>query len=978
MSFSRFIQLLIFLVFLNIDGLGQVCSVQKAKIEFGILYDQGSFKQAKNLIDSIVECAEYTDLERIELHILRYKSQRNRLRNKSASKELYRAEKLMSKNGIETDLNFNSMKMEVFALLGRKDLYEDLMKDIKKTILNGKDTLLIGRYYFSQYMINPNGDAEENQSNLNKALLLFQSLELCDPYYIGHCHRGLGNKARYLGNFEKAIEQYQNELELYTHHYHEDQFDIGVCHFNLGNVYYEMGESRKALDHYLLTEKIWKLHFQEDSSFMLSLYEAIADMYWALEEVEESIEYYEIIGVHSKGKNNDQSEGIIKSADSLMYLNNHELAIERYQSALLWRIQQYGEDHMMTGACQNYLARALHQQNNKNQALEEYQNSIDILVEEMDDSSINENPTLDMNVLSDNYLFEALTGKSEILLDLYEEKGLIEHLEMAFETFDVTIDLMLKINNYHLEEGSRLFWTQKCRNTVELGIECCYQMYEIIGNQEYLISAFHWSEYNKSLVLNSAIDNSRIKSFKDVPNELIEKEHQLKKDIIKYKLLIENEEKRCSEARPKLIDGWKEKLFIAEKDFFLLTDQLRLEYTNYYNLKYSSPIFDYDGFLNGLRKNGQQCVSYFFGKNYLFVFLIKNDKIRLRKVRITTDLTNEFETFIHGLYNNQFDDLDDFLNKSHTIFQRLLGPEYEEVKESNRLLILPDGVIYTIPFDCLVHNTDATSYKNASYLFMTHAISYVQTAQIFNILYENTNEEWTYSGFAPEYKDIDSTFVYPSLNDLTFNKNEIIRSSEYMDGLKYLDKDATESNFKSEITEKSIIHLAAHGMINNEDPLKSAVFLYPDEFNDGVLYAYEIYGLSTPSSLIFLSACETGSGEIIGGEGMMSLERAFQYSGSKGILSSLWNVEDESIGLISEVFFQHLNNGSSIDVSTQKAKLKYLKDCLPDKAHPYYWASIKYTGNPNIEKSDSYWMKWLFGILISFTALVYLRRKFSS
>jgi len=101
------------------------------------------------------------------------------------------------------------------------------------------------------------------------------------------------------------------------------------------------------------------------------------------------------------------------------------------------------------------------------------------------------------------------------------------------------------------------------------------------------------------------------------------------------------------------------------------------------------------------------------------------------------------------------------------------------------------------------------------------------------------------------------------------------------------------------------------------------------------------------SDLTILHACNTGSGELQKGEGVMSLSRAFTYAGCPSLVMGLWEIPEEASSEITKSFIEHLKNGSTKDVALQKAKLAYLESDSTSKYNlsPAYWAGLVATGN---------------------------------
>jgi hypothetical protein len=115
---------------------------------------------------------------------------------------------------------------------------------------------------------------------------------------------------------------------------------------------------------------------------------------------------------------------------------------------------------------------------------------------------------------------------------------------------------------------------------------------------------------------------------------------------------------------------------------------------------------------------------------------------------------------------------------------------------------------------------------------------------------------------------------------------------------------------------------------------------------DGILTALEATGLDLRGTeLVTLSACETGVGEVRNGEGVYGLHRAFVIAGAKGELVSLWKVADEETKTLMVAYYQRLAQGSGRSSSLRATQLDMLAQRAT--AHPYYWASFVYYGDPS-------------------------------
>jgi CHAT domain-containing protein len=137
------------------------------------------------------------------------------------------------------------------------------------------------------------------------------------------------------------------------------------------------------------------------------------------------------------------------------------------------------------------------------------------------------------------------------------------------------------------------------------------------------------------------------------------------------------------------------------------------------------------------------------------------------------------------------------------------------------------------------------------------------------------------------------------------------------------------------------LHIATHGLVDAEKPQLSGLLFSPGEHNDPFLHTFEIFNAHLPCELVVLSACQTGLGRLLGGEGLIGLTRAFNYAGCPRVCVSLWNVVDMSTPALMESFYRRLLDGSSPALALREAQLQMLNDEWP---HPYFWAPFIISG----------------------------------
>jgi hypothetical protein len=152
-----------------------------------------------------------------------------------------------------------------------------------------------------------------------------------------------------------------------------------------------------------------------------------------------------------------------------------------------------------------------------------------------------------------------------------------------------------------------------------------------------------------------------------------------------------------------------------------------------------------------------------------------------------------------------------------------------------------------------------------------------------------------------------------------------------------------------------------------------------DSINDGRLYNYEISISRIKSPMVVLSACNSGTGTLYHGEGLMSLARGFILAGASSVIKTSWEVNDEVSAAIISRFYFHLSKGKPKDEAMRLSKLEYLKASPPVYSNPYYWAAYEVMGdNSPIAMNNKKIVLIITGlilILIAVLLVFYFRRR---
>jgi CHAT domain-containing protein len=209
------------------------------------------------------------------------------------------------------------------------------------------------------------------------------------------------------------------------------------------------------------------------------------------------------------------------------------------------------------------------------------------------------------------------------------------------------------------------------------------------------------------------------------------------------------------------------------------------------------------------------------------------------------------------------------------------------------------------------------------------------------------------------------------LADLPGAENEAKAISDELNGNLVLASEATEKIFKEYASRYHLLHLAMHTYIDEQNPLFTKLIFSnsTDTLDDGYLNMYEVYGLNLNAKLVIISACRSGDGNLIKGEGLLSLARGFQYAGCPALVAAQWRIDDFSGSEVMVNFAKNLKSGMSKSIALQRAQAKYIGNADPLRSHPYFWASYQVIGDDNplfISKN----LKIVFWVFLSLFTLL--------
>ena len=276
---------------------------------------------------------------------------------------------------------------------------------------------------------------------------------------------------------------------------------------------------------------------------------------------------------------------------------------------------------------------------------------------------------------------------------------------------------------------------------------------------------------------------------------------------------------------------------------------------------------------------------------------------------------------------------------SRKMYSLLVGPVEKALAGNRELIVVPDGVLAYVPFETLT---------GAGPLVAKFAIAYAPSASALAGLRTRAGAAVGGTLLAmgdPVYGPAAGLAERGvGLAQLPNTRGEVTAIGALFGAGErriYLGAEAKVGQLKgADLLGVRYLHVAAHGVVDEEAPGRSGVVL-----SDGVLEVPEILRLRMQAEMVTLSACQTGLGKVLAGEGVMGLSRAFLFAGARSVVVSLWNVNDAATAELMKAFYGNLKRGVGAAEALRLAKLGLANGAQRAWRHPYFWAGFVFVGD---------------------------------
>lgn len=796
--------------------------------------------------------------------------------------------------------------------------------------------------------------------------------------YIGKIHSDFGEK-------QTAQDYYQKALSIYQQI--GNKSGEGTALNNIGKIYSELGERQKALDYYHQALPLRRL--VKDTRGEAITLNNIGVIYGYLGEHQKALEYYNQslplkmqVGDQASAANTINSIGKVYSD-----LGDEQTALDYYQKSI--PLYQQGNDKSGEAVALNNIALVYSNRGDQKAALDYHQKSLALfaIVGDKLGSAIalsnlgRLHQKLAQPQKARDYfqqslnLFRQLGSKHREAHNLYyiasleQEQG---NLKTAQTQIATAIKIVEKLRSQIVSQELRTSYFATVQDYYQLQIDLLMQLHKQQPNQGYDAQGLQASENARARSLLELLSEANADIRQGVKPELLAQEQQLKQklDVLeaqKIELLNQNNpEAQAIETQiTALVEQYQQ-----------IQAQIRSTSPRYAALTQPQPL-SLPQIQQQVLDDNTLLLQYSLGEKRSYLWAVTNKNIFSYELPKRQDIETAIQKFRQDITSPYRTNSPAINNLS----QIILAPVAQHLGQK-RLVVVSDGALQYVPFAALM----SPNHPNSQYepLLLKHEIVTLPSASTLAILrkeqtgrkpapktvavladpiFRNDDERLvTKSSHSPtKMNDLDSLALNKSVSDssvnferLRFTRQEaeailaLVPNQKVKSALDFSASRETATN--QELSQYRIIHFATHGILNSKNPELSGIVLSLFDRQgtpqNGFLRLHDIFNLNLKADLVVLSACQTGLGKEIKGEGVVGLTRGFMYAGSPRVVVSLWSVEDQATSELMQTFYQQMLQAKLKPAAALRnaqiaiwRKQKY--------AAPYYWAAFTLQGEWN-------------------------------
>ncbi len=655
----------------------------------------------------------------------------------------------------------------------------------------------------------------------------------------------IGNNYSKLGNPSLAIQFYLKSLDIRKEKVDNDDPKLGIIYHNLGNMYKLLDKSEEAYSYYNRALDNYELAFGEPSEQVGFVYNSLGNYFFDKLKFDQALLFYK--------------KGLL-NRKKVLHSNNRFILHSYYNIANSFL--QIGQ----LDSAKNYIELAIN-----NNPISKSENIRSTNFDHID-------------YLKDYAYSYWLDG--EILFSAYKRDNNIKFIKQSSQSFNESVQSYYQLLKIQDHESSKFALVQDLRNSIIGPIECQIVIDSLNGKQNFItIYDLFEKSHNSQLfeLLRKVTFDNKKETEKEDLVEVIDYKRQLetikKSDTSNYNYNTQElsnlyNKITAYEGRQNTLQNNLYKSETSYADFISFTSQLDEKILILQFLV--SPKTD-QVFFFSVSKNWQK---YGFLSSYeTFRSLSENFSNAVKKFELTK--ANEYSISLSNLIKEAIP---------------------RDFNNYNRLIIIPDEFIWSIPFDALKNPIETNRYLIEDFNITLHLscnlLSFNKGKDLFNYSYD-------FIGFAPSF----TNSMNSDFQNIPSAKREVVEAAKNFIDNGYnsyclLDTNADLKSFINLSHTGRIMHFATHFNYNSTSS-KQGLLLSPqaDDCPPEIIGYEEVLLTGASSELVVLSACKSVSGSTdIKGEGPINLNRAFIMNGTRYIIYSINKIDDEFSKEFSDTF----------------------------------------------------------------------------
>ncbi|MEG4208048.1 CHAT domain-containing protein [Microcoleus sp. Pol7_A1] len=747
-----------------------------------------------------------------------------------------------------------------------------------------------------------------------------------------------------LGEKQKALEYYSQSLSLYRAAIERSKTSLtgeALTLNHIGGVYSDLGEKQKALEYY---------------SQSLSLFRAIS------KRMAESISYFRFDSVPQsfpmrRVVSDRPEEAFTLNNIGGVYsdLKENQKALEYYNQSL--SLFQTGGNRSGEAITLTNIGRVYDELGEKQKALEYYSQSLPL------SRAVGNRSQEARTLYSMAYVKYAQGNFTEALTDIESSLKIIENLRTLIASPELRSSYFATVQDYY-----------------EFYIALLMQLHKINPKSGYDRKALEASERSRARSLLELLQESNANIREGISPNLLQQEKSLQQQLDAF------EKQRIETiSTPKLNQT---KIAEIDKQYLALLEQyeqlqtkIRSTSPRYAALTQPQPL-TLPEIQKQILDENTILLQYSLGKDRSYLWVVTSTGLTSYELPKRSDIETAAKNFIEVITSPVHRNiLQKVAQASANLGQVILQPAAAQLS-NKRLLIVPDGVLHYIPFTALTLPQTVGQSTNVS-LIAEHEIITLPSASTLAILRQNYGERKPPNRtlailadpvFSPEDERIKGKITQATIEKLEANNlglNRSLRASNRQwpperlpftrqeaqtifslfpsaSSRQIFDFDASRTTATDgNLANYQIVHFATHGIANSKNPELSGILMsmVNDKGNlvNGFLRLTDIFNLKLAANLVVLSACQSGMGQNVKGEGMVGLTRGFMYAGAQRVAVSLWNVDDEGTAMLMQKFYQKMLQQKLAPAAALRAAQMEMMQEEKWKS-PYYWAAFTLQG----------------------------------